>query len=69
MKVFLRSSFLLSRRGILNKDDPGKKAEKYRLHFGGHFSTAKTAVVDVEGDHRHRAGKGHKADGHSVVEA
>jgi hypothetical protein len=25
--------------------------------------------VNVEGDHRHRAGKGHKADGHSVVEA
>ncbi len=69
MKVFLRSSFLLSRRGILNKDDPGKKAEEYRLHFGGHFSTAKTTVVNVEGDHRHGAGKGHKADGHSVVEA
>jgi hypothetical protein len=69
MKVFLRSSFLLSRRCILNKDDPGKKAEEYRLHFCGHFSAAKTSVVDVEGHHRHGAGKGHKADGHSVVEA
>ena len=65
MKVFLHLFIALLG---LNKDDPCEKAEEDSFNVQRHFSAAETPVVNVEGDHSHRASEGHQADGHSVVQ-